>query len=534
MDRTGLRSSGRSSPSQLSLRERAGACATRSSLAWCAMRRCRPWRRVRCELHAGAIVIWAERATTAELLAVRGAWIRPADPEDKQAQVLLLGPAGSLPALEEGTRFWGTELLVPLGFRAEPDLPAAAIRRAAGATADELAVLDEDGIELIPRAIFKPLSRAAVRRLRAAQRRDCGEGAACMTFPRAAFYLQIPALYCRSIGGLRWAHYGEAVEFLEGPAAGLTFAFAPRSRCFSKAFEAWRGAFRIRARAAPLVLDRAGGQGRGALEPSGQLPGASCRAVPRKGMPAAECRCSVRGAVCGCTACGRPTGACGDSRDSDGRELGALDRAVYELAAGDSSGRGAGARSGAIRAADQPAAGALLLIRRFATGCGSAAGLPSGTLRICCRSGRRRYRTYSRIWSDGRGLPGAGPGAAGSKGCSGCRRGGCDRPELQGGGYSDLTTRGAPERILPIQFALDGEEFIRRFAEGELLVLPPRGAARAGDGGARASARSRRAHVGGRAAGAFERGCCPGAAGEAPGDRASSWRRRATEASRSI
>ena len=46
-----------------------------------------------------------------------------------------------------------------------------------------------------------------------------------------------------------------------------------------------------------------------------------------------------------------------------------------------------------------------------------------------------------------------------------------ERPELQGGGYSDVTTRGAPERILPIQLALDGEEFIRRFAEGELLYF---------------------------------------------------------------
>ena len=46
-----------------------------------------------------------------------------------------------------------------------------------------------------------------------------------------------------------------------------------------------------------------------------------------------------------------------------------------------------------------------------------------------------------------------------------------ERPELQGGGYTDITTRGAPERILPIQFALDGEEFIRRFAERELLYF---------------------------------------------------------------
>ena len=41
--------------------------------------------------------------------------------------------------------------------------------------------------------------------------------------------------------------------------------------------------------------------------------------------------------------------------------------------------------------------------------------------------------------------------------------------ELQNGGYSDVTTRGDAEQILPIQFALDGEEFLRRFAERELL-----------------------------------------------------------------
>jgi hypothetical protein len=57
-----------------------------------------------------------------------------------------------------------------------------------------------------------------------------------MTFSRAALYLQIPASYCRSIGGLRWAHYGEAVEFLDGPSAGLTFAFAPEIALFLEGF----------------------------------------------------------------------------------------------------------------------------------------------------------------------------------------------------------------------------------------------------------------------------------------------------------
>ena len=32
-----------------------------------------------------------------------------------------------------------------------------------------------------------------------------------MSHRRAALYLQIPAAYCRSFGGLRWAQQGEAI-----------------------------------------------------------------------------------------------------------------------------------------------------------------------------------------------------------------------------------------------------------------------------------------------------------------------------------
>ena len=39
------------------------------------------------------------------------------------------------------------------------------------------------------------------------------------------------------------------------------------------------------------------------------------------------------------------------------------------------------------------------------------------------------------------------------------------------GGYCDVTTRGDPDRLLPGQFALDPDEFIRRFAERELLYF---------------------------------------------------------------
>ncbi len=43
--------------------------------------------------------------------------------------------------------------------------------------------------------------------------------------------------------------------------------------------------------------------------------------------------------------------------------------------------------------------------------------------------------------------------------------------ELPLGGYSDVTTTGNPEQILPSQFALDDLEFLRRYAERELLYF---------------------------------------------------------------
>jgi hypothetical protein len=43
--------------------------------------------------------------------------------------------------------------------------------------------------------------------------------------------------------------------------------------------------------------------------------------------------------------------------------------------------------------------------------------------------------------------------------------------ELPVGGYSDVATRGHPEQVLPSQFAVDDLEFVRRFAENELLYF---------------------------------------------------------------
>ena len=70
---------------------------------------------------------------------------------------------GELPLLAESVRYCGTDLLVPVGFRADPELPEGAIRQVAGAGPGDLVVLDEGGIELIARDAFQPLSRAGIR-----------------------------------------------------------------------------------------------------------------------------------------------------------------------------------------------------------------------------------------------------------------------------------------------------------------------------------------------------------------------------------
>lgn len=45
------------------------------------------------------------------------------------------------------------------------------------------------------------------------------------------------------------------------------------------------------------------------------------------------------------------------------------------------------------------------------------------------------------------------------------------RAELPIGGYADVTTRGQPEQLLPSQFAVEDLEFVRRFAQNELLYF---------------------------------------------------------------
>jgi hypothetical protein len=110
------------------------------------------------ELHA-----WTEQATSAQFAGLTAAWTEGPVDERRAAEVLVLGRHGSLPATRAGVRCWGTDVLVPVGFRADPDLAEPSLKGTVGAGPNDLVVLRPDGFEVIPRAIFKPLDRAGVR-----------------------------------------------------------------------------------------------------------------------------------------------------------------------------------------------------------------------------------------------------------------------------------------------------------------------------------------------------------------------------------
>jgi hypothetical protein len=115
---------------------------------------------LRCPL--AALWEWVERATSAQLAGLQAAWTGGTQGRDADATVLVLGTARALPLLSAGQRFWGNDLLIPLGSRAEPDLPEPALRLACGAGPDDLIVLDQEGFELIPRGVFQRIERAGV------------------------------------------------------------------------------------------------------------------------------------------------------------------------------------------------------------------------------------------------------------------------------------------------------------------------------------------------------------------------------------
>jgi hypothetical protein len=123
--------------------------------------RSRPAVALACQLEP--LLAWAEQATSARVSRLLGAWAGVSEGWPCGAEVLVLGGPGTRLPLASGLRFWGADVLIPLGLRTDPELPEPALRNAVGAGSEELVLLDQDGYELIPRAVFRPLSLAGIR-----------------------------------------------------------------------------------------------------------------------------------------------------------------------------------------------------------------------------------------------------------------------------------------------------------------------------------------------------------------------------------
>ncbi len=135
----------------------------RSRSGWCVTGGSQPQVAAAVSCRLAGLAEWAERETTARIAALTAVWISHSDGDPEVAEVLVLGPSGRLPTTRGDSRFWGVDLLIPIGFRVDPELSESAIRRVVGARPDDLVLLDNQGPELIPREAFQPLSRAAIR-----------------------------------------------------------------------------------------------------------------------------------------------------------------------------------------------------------------------------------------------------------------------------------------------------------------------------------------------------------------------------------
>ena len=118
----------------------------------------RPATAARCDVQT--LARWADGAPTAWIEALAGAWCPSPGGEP---EVLVIGPAARLPATDDARRFWGDGVLIPLGYRADPELTEPALKAALEAGPDDLVVLDEAGAERIPRDAFRTLHRASIR-----------------------------------------------------------------------------------------------------------------------------------------------------------------------------------------------------------------------------------------------------------------------------------------------------------------------------------------------------------------------------------
>ncbi len=412
---------------------------------------------------------WAERETTAQIASLTAAWISDPDEEPGQAEVLVLGPSGMLPATQGESRFWGVDLLIPVGFRVDPELSEPAVRRVVGAGPGELVVLDDQGPERIPREAFRPLSRAAIRLACAATAPDDRKEAVGHELSTRSTLSPdpggvLPVIRRISLGPVRRSGRvpggtgrrpdvrlrAEIARFLEG----LLTAGKPHI------------AFGFVLHLLYLIGlgERTAGQG-------------SNHRVDRIAEPFRDLKSPLRnaGALCAWL-CRDIRGVAEPPELSDILQLLNSGSWVPQMVLSHPM-------LGAMDYAEQPGLEPFEFEARVARELDT---MSDHAIRHWLKHGRGPVGTIGDrlVPFPTRDLEGSlselerRPRLAGAtllisrlEGALSLPPRRLDRSAMQTDGYSDLTTRGSPEQILPIQFALEDEEFLRRFAERELLYF---------------------------------------------------------------
>ncbi len=267
------------------------------------------------------------------------------------------------------------------------------------------------------------------------------------------------------------AQYGEAIEFLEGPAAGRTFAFAAEVAAFLEGLESSNGSLPGFGFVLHLLYliglgDRAARHGEGTalcverisgpfhalgcpLRNAGALSSWLSREAPRAADPPELAELQeilTGGSWVPQMVLSHPHLGVMDQAEDPGLEAAELEALVR-------------------RAADSLSEGEIRHWLRHGCGAGGSNVEPPMPPRP-----RVLAETLAELERSPR-LAGVGRLVSRLEGAISLPPRRLAWSELQDGGYSDITTKGAPEQILPIQFALEGEEFLRRFAERELLYF---------------------------------------------------------------
>jgi hypothetical protein len=282
---------------------------------------------------------------------------------------------------------------------------------------------------------------------------------------RASAYLQIPQPYCQGIGDLRWAANGEAIEYAEGD----TFAFRQEIALFFEGFASVRrpihfgfllhllsllGHSKFTASTQPWELCVAYFKTARPLRNAGVLSALLCRQVPALALPldvSALNRVLSSGPlmaeVCIRWSAGRNA--------LDTVELPPLAPADFEALVLE-----------ALR--DFSAKDLEHWLRH---GRGPLPNVGETLVReVVPRKPNTLAEALAALTLNPR-LSGAVPFVAQLVSALTLPPRRLTHEELPLGGYADVATRGHPEQLLLSQFALDGTEFIRRFAENELLYF---------------------------------------------------------------